>query len=204
MKAINSKFKSLRQRFWTGFFLLALFASYTQSPAFTADDPILKVENFLHNMRTLQAKFRQINPDHSVSTGKFFVLRPGKFRLDYTKPEGLLVICNGRDIVSYDPDGASPTSIELRSTPISFILDSHISLKGDVTVTSVLPNPNGLSLTLVKTAEPEIGSMTLFFTDKPFMLRKWIVNDGQGGRTEVDLADIILNAPVDKRLFQLQ
>ncbi|MBL0941496.1 MAG: outer membrane lipoprotein carrier protein LolA [Alphaproteobacteria bacterium] len=187
-----------------GFLLILVLAKPFVSSHAALDDPICKAETYLNSMITLEANFSQLNSDGSISTGKFYLSRPGKFRLAYNHPKGLLVICNGQDIVNYDPGNADPTSVELKATPISFILDKHISLEGDVTVTSILPNAKGLSLTLVKTAEPEVGSITLFFNQSPYMLEKWIVNDGQGGRTEVNLQNVILNQKQDQRLFKLE
>jgi outer membrane lipoprotein-sorting protein len=201
---MKSKLMHFIPRISKGFLLIVMLAKFLAPSHANPEDPVRKAEIYLNTMITLEANFTQINSDGSISTGKFYLSRPGKFRLAYRKPSDLLVICNGQDIVNYDSGNADPTSVELKATPISFILDKHVSLQGEVTVTSVLPNARGLSLTLVKTAEPEVGSITLFFNQSPYMLEKWIVNDGQGGRTEVNLQNVILNQKHDRRLFELK
>ncbi len=45
------------------------------------------VNQYLNNIEHLEGDFIQINPDNSISDGRFYIRRPGRFRFDYTNPE---------------------------------------------------------------------------------------------------------------------
>ncbi|MGB0934882.1 MAG: LolA family protein, partial [Alphaproteobacteria bacterium] len=81
------------------FVFLISIASGT--PAEAAED-IQMVEQYFDALTTMEADFTQINEDSSISSGIFYLQRPGKFRLDYTDPDSLLVVTQGNDLVTYD------------------------------------------------------------------------------------------------------
>ena len=77
-----------------------------------------------------------------------------------------------------------------------------IRMDGDITVTKIERSPGLLRLTIRDTDEPEKGSMTLIFADKPLALRKWTIIDAQNIRTNVMLADVETGMTLDPSLFQ--
>lgn len=168
----------------------------------TTQDSIAKIENYFEKLQTMRANFVQLNQDGTVYHGKFYLLRPNKFRLDYTEPSNLLVLSDGNSVINYDSDVGDPGYISLDSTPAYFILRRHVKLSGDVTVSSLLPGENTLRATLVKTKDTEMGSLTLIFETNPFRLKAWIVLDSQGTKTQVVLSDIEENIALDDKLFR--
>ena len=58
--------------------------------------------------------------------------------------------------------------------------------------------------TVVEAEKPDLGSLTLVFTENPLTLRQWTVVDQQGRRTTVSLSDLQLGVALDPRLFQYQ
>src|SRR5436309_2678520 len=57
---------------------------------------------------------------------------------------------------------------------------------------------------VTQAAQPDLGSLTLVFTENPLILRQWTVVDQQGRRTTVSLSDLQLGVALDPRLFQYQ
>ena len=94
------------------------------------------------------------------------------------------------------------SNIPLGMTPLGILLDDQISLSGKATVTGLNRLPGEIELTLVRTARPTEGSLTLVFTDNPLTLRQWTVTDAQGQRTTVTLTDIELGGTFNQRLFE--
>ncbi|MEN8237485.1 MAG: outer membrane lipoprotein carrier protein LolA [Pseudomonadota bacterium] len=163
---------------------------------------ITKIENYFEKLQTMRANFVQMNQDGTIYKGKFYLLRPNKFRLDYTDPSTLLVLSDGNSVINYDSDIGDPGYISIDSTPAYFILQRHVKLSGDITVSSLLPGENTLRATLVKTKDSQMGSLTLIFTNQPFQLKAWIVLDSQGTKTQTVLSDIQENIALDHRLFR--
>lgn len=175
---------------------------YAQQPTNDVSKQIAKIENYFEKLQTMQANFVQLNQDGSIYQGKFYLLRPNKFRLDYTDPSSLLVLSDGNSLINFDKDVGDPGYLSLDSTPAHFILRKHVKLTGDITVSSLLPGLNSLRATLVKTNDSQMGSLTLVFQADPFMLKGWIVLDSQETITQVVLSEISENVPLDPKLFR--
>jgi outer membrane lipoprotein-sorting protein len=123
-------------------------------------------------------------------------------RFEYDKPSQLLLVANGGKVVFHDGELGQTTSIPLERTPLGLLLRPDLKLSGDVGI-SGFDHSGGLArLTLVRSASPGDGSLTLVFNDNPLVLRAWSVIDAQGRETHVDLSDIHQGVSVTDALFQ--
>jgi len=59
-------------------------------------------------------------------------------------------------------------------------------------------------VTVVESAQPDVGSLTLVLNENPLALRQWIVVDQQGKTTSVTLSGLQFGMALDPRLFQYQ
>ena len=75
-------------------------------------------------------------------------------------------------------------------------------MDGEITVTKISRSTGLLRLTIQDTDEPEKGTMTMTFADKPLALRKWTVIDAQNIRTNVMLTGLETGITLDPALFQ--
>ena len=50
-----------------------------------------QINTFFENINTLEADFIQVGPSGNVSDGKVYFDLPGKLRIDYHKPNNLLI-----------------------------------------------------------------------------------------------------------------
>jgi outer membrane lipoprotein-sorting protein len=90
------------------------------------------------------------------------------------------------------------------STPLGFLLRDKIRLSGDVTVTDVRRSPGELHVTLVRTEEPNQGSIQLSFADEPLELRRWTVFDAEGQATHLVLERPQTGLRLDRELFRFR
>ena len=161
-----------------------------------------RVEDYLKSLSTLKSRFLQTSSNGSIASGKLFVSRPGKLRFEYDPPASILMISDGTFLIYIDNDLDQVTHVFLKSTPVNFLVREDIRMDGDITVTKIKRSPGLISLTIRDTDEPEKGSMTLIFADKPLALRKWTVIDAQNIQTNVMLVEVETGMMLDKRLFQ--
>ena len=161
-----------------------------------------RVEDYLKSLSTLKSRFLQTSSNGSIASGKLFMSRPGKLRFEYDPPVSILMISDGIFLIYIDKDLDQVTHVFLKSTPVNFLVREDIRMDGDITVTKIKRSPGLIRLTIRDTDEPEKGSMTLIFADKPLALRKWSVIDAQNIRTNVMLADVETGMTLDPSLFQ--
>ena len=161
-----------------------------------------KVENYLNQINTLRARFSQIAPDGSMTTGELMLQRPGRMRLDYDPPSGVLLIAPGDwRLIFYDASIKQVNVIPIDQTPLGFLLEDRVTLSGDVEVVDQKSQGSEVGLTLVRTAEPDQGNVTLIFSAEPLELRRWVVVDAQGLSTHVLLESLEYDSALDPDLF---
>jgi outer membrane lipoprotein-sorting protein len=159
---------------------------------------------YLNGIRTMTGRFRQVANNGAVSMGKLWVARPGRMRFEYDPPNPITLLADSTYVYYWDKELKQASKYELRSTPAWFLLRDPISFGADVIVTSVQHAGTTVGVTVVESAQPDSGSLTLVFTENPLILRQWIVVDQQGKTTTVTLSDLQFGMALDPTLFQYQ
>lgn len=85
---------------------LSIFALVFTLPL-SANEGVKKLKEFHKNVKSFQAQFEQkLFDEHSKeiqgAQGNVSLLRPGKFRWDYSKPDKQLIVSNGTKLWIYD------------------------------------------------------------------------------------------------------
>jgi outer membrane lipoprotein-sorting protein len=176
-------------------------APFQPTPQDLAD--LQRVEAYLNGIRTLKAHFLQVAPDGGISEGTVWLERPGRMRFQYDRPSPLLLVAGHGLVVFRDSALNQTTNIPVGRTPLGILLAEHIVLTGEVTVTGIQRQPGQIQLTLVRTASPSEGSLTLVFAESPLTLRQWTVFDAQRQETRVTLYNAELGGTFDQRLFDV-
>ena len=159
----------------------------------------LQINNFFKNLNSLEADFIQVTSSGDVSNGKIYFDLPGKFRIDYIKPNNLLITCKGFWIVVQDRNLKTTNNIPLKQSPFSILIEKQISLSNK-TIKTDFENKSGIiSLTIKSSNKEQSGQLILEFSEKPFNLKKWTVKDSLGDETTV----LIQNAKYNKKLSHL-
>ena len=170
----------------------------------TAQDKadLARVETYLNGLRTLKARFTQVAPDGAISQGLAWIQRPGRMRFQYDPPSPLLLVAGHGLVVYYDRELEQTTNIPIGETPLGILLRDDLSLSGgDVKVVRVERLPGQLQVTVLRSATPADGTLTLIFSDPPLVLRQWIVVDAQRQVTRVSLNDIEVGGSFDQDMF---
>jgi outer membrane lipoprotein-sorting protein len=160
-----------------------------------------QVQSYLNGLHALKGHFVQIGPTGATSTGTAWLVRPGRVRFQYDPPSPLLLVANNGLVVFHDARLDQTTNIPEGQTPLGLLMRDNLSFGGDVTVTDFQRHPGLLAITLVKTAAPGDGSLTLLLQDDPMALVGWSVVDAQGRETRIRLTDVTVGGHYDGSLF---
>lgn len=164
-----------------------------------------KYENYLNSLKTLAGDFTQINSKGQKAQGKIQISRPGKMRLSYDPPSSLLIVADGKWLVTKDRQADEVNYVSLENTPAAFILRPHIRFSGDVAITNIIPKDNHTTaISLIRREDPDAGYITLVFEDNPVSLKEWSVVDTQGVETRVVLSNIQSNIQLPAGLFKIE
>ena len=163
-----------------------------------------KYENYLNGIKTLAGDFTQISNKGHRAQGKIQISRPGKMRLAYTPPSYLLIVADGKWLITKDRQADEVNYVSLENTPAAFILRPRVRFSGDVAITSVVPIDNNTTeISLIRREDPDAGYITLIFQDNPIELKGWRVTDPQG-ETQVVLSNMQANIQLPGGLFHIE
>ncbi len=184
--------------------LPSLAAAPAQAMTATEKAQVREVSNFFNSFRTLQGSFTQISPRGRVSTGRFYIAKPGRMRFEYTPPHPLVIVSDGtwvairnnaKDKVDYYP---------LSKTPLKMVLASRVDLLRDAKVQKVEQKDGLLVITLKAHDKSVPGQLQLIYDPQQKALRQWMVIDAQGRRTTISLSELQKDVELNARLFKVK
>jgi outer membrane lipoprotein carrier protein len=166
------------------------------------------LRRFLDDATTLRAEFRQSlygpeSAEPQVSEGVLMIKRPGRFRWEYTEPEGQLVVCDGDRVWMYDQDLAQvtvrPIDDTLRGTP-AMLLSGQATLDETFEVIGSRQEDGLVWIDLRPlSGSPEFDSLRIALADGA--LERMELKDALGQMTVIQLFDLERNIDLDDALF---
>ena len=176
--------------------ILSCHASYAVEENKSA---IIQIKKFFENLITLEANFIQVSPSGNVSNGKIYLDIPGKLRIDYEKPKNLLITCKGFWIVIQDRESKTTNNIPVKNSPFALLLENTSFLNNQNIKTEYNIEAGIISLKLKSQNKDNQESLVLEFSENPFSLKKWVIQDSLGENTTV----LIQNAKYNNKLSHL-
>ena len=181
------------------YFLLTSFTYFfgiQTTNAAEKNNSILKVEKFFKNLKTLEADFIQVSPSGKTSDGKIFLDLPGKLRIDYNQPNNILITTKGFWIVIQNRQLKSTNNIPLNQTPFSILLENKINVNNKDLILELKKKLGIIEVNVKLARNKQAGELILEFSEKPFLLKKWIISNVVGDETTV----LIQNAKYNQKL----
>ena len=165
------------------------------------NDAVIQIESYLNSIKTLSARFLQVDSDGNVTNGQLYLRRPGRLRFEYDDPSPLLIVADGIWLILHDRELGQVSRYPLYESPLGALVDEPVNLREKVEVVRVEQGLGVLRIMVVDRANPDEGWIDITFTEPPLLLRQWKVRDAQGGTIELSLTDIRVNQKLDPNLF---
>jgi outer membrane lipoprotein-sorting protein len=195
--------------------LLAILFLLVWTPAFAGDEAtflsqeeiaphqatIDRVQEYLSGLSTIVSDFTQVAPDGTLTSGKFYLKRPGKMRWQYNPPTPILMVSNGSELVYYDYELEQVSHIPLDSTLIGFLAQNPIRFDTTVGIEEFSEKAGVIRVTLAQRSKPGDGQLTLELSDNPLLIRNMVVRDATGQTTTVSLNNAHFGVALDRELF---
>lgn len=167
-----------------------------------------RLNAFFNDVKSVRADFTQqvLDPKDKAllqTSGKMLLLRPGRFRWDYTKPYKQLIIANGKKVWLYDVDLEQVTVKKidkaLGSTP-ALLLSSDAKIEDNFTVRELGVEHELAWVELTpKNKESGFEKMVLGFGDHD--LKHMELQDSFGQLTRLSFTNIERNPELDPAQF---
>ena len=124
-------------------------------------------------------------------------------RIDYAPPAKIEIVADGTSLIYHDKELEQVSHIDLADTPANVLLQKNIRFtRGTLRVQNISRSPGILRISVIKNDDPQEGTVTLVFSDRPLTLKKWAITDAQGAVTTVSLLRTRFGAPIDPKVFK--
>ncbi|MBL4766668.1 MAG: outer membrane lipoprotein carrier protein LolA [Rhodobacteraceae bacterium] len=184
---------------------LAFALIFSASPLVAQENALslAEISVYLNSLKTAEATFKQINDDGSQSSGRLYLKRPGRMRLEYDPPVESVVVAGAGAVVIFDPksNNHSPETYPLRRTPLSIILKKNVNLGAANMVVGHRFDGQATVVTAQDPKRPDIGQIDLIFDHNPTRLSRWVIHDGTGAQITVNLSEMETGMKLHASLF---
>jgi len=171
---------------------------------------VARAEAWFEGLTTLRARFEQIAPDGSLTTGNLALSKPGRARFSYDAPTPVLMVADGSTVAIADFDLETIDRAPIASTPLRYVLGAGPALSETGAVTDAGHSRGRLYVSLTDPDGETDVRLTLVFDDpdpalpaETLQLAGWYAVDAMGGLTEVLLSDVETGIRLEPRLFVL-
>lgn len=188
------------KKIWS-FLLVSIFA--VNANAAVDANLVNKAENYLNSITGISGDFVQTANGQSQQ-GDFYMLRPGRVRLDYDNMP-IQLISDGQDLYFFDKSLDQITTVPLTSTPAGILVRKNIDLTdADINVVETNDMKQTFSLKLNLRGQEGLGYMIVSFDKNPVQLNSWTVVDATGAKTDVAFKKLQKKTKFAKNFFQIQ
>ena len=167
-------------------------------------DAVIRAENYLESVETLQADFIQQAESGATANGTLKMKRPGLIRFQYAPPAKILMVSDGTLVSFIDYEVGQLTQWPLFDTPLAHLVREELDLLNQTLVDEVAIEPGFIRFRLRNPNEPDQGWIRFHFSDTPMRLLGWDLSDAQGQVTTVALTNPVVNAELDRRAFDFE
>ena len=188
-----------RKKFLGTIFSIFLIFIFSTEVALPKNKSLKLIEDYLGDIKTLQAEFSQTNQTGDILTGIFFLKKPGKIRFSYDPPQNLQIVSKQQAVLIFDPKngGSGPLTYPLHSTPLGFLIKSDLS---------IFINENGESLEIgdliiFKVRNPQYN-LSVEFNKNPVSLIGWEFENQMGEIIKIRLNNIQKNNYISDEIFK--
>ena len=181
-----------------------IIISCSPHPSLAEKISLNKISDYINGLTTLQADFEQINSDGSIDTGKLYIRRPGKMRLEYTTPNNALVIAGAGSVAIFDDKSKNgPTLFPLKKTPLNLLLKKNVDLYKNEMITEHTVNNENTFIVAKDPKRKSQGSIKMVFSNSPVSLQGWTITNQSNQKTKIILDKLDKKTKIPLYLFNI-
>ena len=189
----------IKKNFLKKIFSIFLIFIFSIDTAIPQNKTLKLINDYLGDIRTLQANFSQTNNMEDIMTGALFLKKPGKIRFSYDPPNNLQIVTKQQAVLIFDPknSGSGPLTYPLSSTPLGFLIKNDLSsLIGENVEVFELDD-----FIFLKVHNSQ-STLRIEFSKNPLSLSGWEFKNQVGETIKVTLNNIKKNTYISNEIFK--
>lgn len=165
---------------------------------------VKKLGDYFNSLTTMKGEFTQVSPKGNVSAGVFYISKPGKMRFEYAPPNPFVIVSDGRWVTVKNNAKNKADQYPLSATPLNLMLAKDVDLLKEAKILGVEEKSGVFWVTLELRDSLVPGQLVLVYDPDSSALQQWIVVDGQGRKTTVNIAKLEPGVQPDPKLFEIE
>ncbi|MDI9409749.1 MAG: outer membrane lipoprotein carrier protein LolA [Candidatus Pacebacteria bacterium] len=173
---------------------------------------ISRAEQYLSALTTAKFKFNQSSPIKGLGnlqgedvSGVFYLSRPGRMRFDYDPPSPITMIAEGGKLLYIDRDLDQVSELPVDTNLLGIFVRSQVRFSGDIVVKAIDQTDEGVTISLIQAANPELGEVRLQFVQRPhFEWLGWTIIDAQLRLTKVKLSQGQFGLAINNSIYKFK
>ncbi len=146
--------------------------------------------DYLERLTTAVGTFTQHNADGTTSTGRIYLNRPWKMRLEYNRPDAISIIANGLRLTVLDKKSNSgPAEYPLTGTGLHSLLAKSVNLADPRLLIRFRTDETYSEVHLRHTSRLVGGRSVIYFSNDPISLLGWSYIDDDRRQTTLILEE---------------
>jgi outer membrane lipoprotein-sorting protein len=181
------------------------FAAKMQSMEITPDikASIVKINAYFNSFQTLRGELVQTSPRGRAAKGVFYIAKPGKLRFEVESPTPYIMASDGKWLTLTNKKMNKGDQFPLSKTPMRLLVSNQLDLMKEADVVSFVQDGGVTTIALSDKKGSIPGQIVLVFDEAQDVLQQWIIIDGKGQRTTVELANIEKDVKINPKLFNV-
>ena len=183
---------------------ILIIISCSSHPSLAEKISLNKISDYINGLTSLQADFEQVNSDGSIDTGKLYIRRPGRMRLEYTAPNNALVIAGAGSVAIFDDKSKNgPTLFPLKKTPLNLLLKKNVDLYKNEMITEHTANNENTFIVVTDPKRKSQGGIKIVFNNSPVSLQGWTITNQSNQKTKIILNKLDKKTKIPLYLFNI-
>lgn len=162
-----------------------------------------KINAYFNSFETMRGEFVQTSPKGRATRGVMYLAKPGKLRFEYEPPNPLLIASDGKWLTIKNKTKEKGDQVPLASTPLRLIVAKKLDIASEASIIGFEQNDNLTTVVLADKKGALAGQIILVFDETANALQQWIIVDGKGQRTTVELTNLEKDVSINPSLFQV-
>lgn len=197
---------------WVVVSLLGLGVAQAQDAPSAGDRAAAqRIQAYLDQLQSFEAQFEQkisgSSSDGEISSGRFYLQRPGKLRWDYVKPHTQVIVADGKSLWVYDEDLQQVVVKTIdaalaASTPAMLLAGRETVAEGYRVSEGAARDGMQWIRMAPKRGDTDFLSIELGFASEA--LQAMELRDKLGQTTRIDFSRAKKNGKVDEKLFKFK
>ncbi len=162
-----------------------------------------RINAYFNSFQTLRGELVQTSPRGRTAKGVFFLSKPGKLRFEVEPPTPYIMASDGKWLTLTNKKMNKGDQFPLSKTPMRLLVSNKLDLLKEAVVTNFEQGEGTTTLALADEKGSLPGQIVLIFDDSRNELLQWIIIDGKGQKTTVELSNLEKNVKINPKLFQV-